>query len=169
MLAFNQTKHDLSWSLSGQKYSCEAWGSVDLPEELWLASKRLGLPLDVSPVPPEHRAKVQVEDERKASDESALFALKARAEAAEAEARATKGEIERVKTELSESQGKVKHFAKESERILGLLNAALVEKVTAEKLMDEANKRATEAEAKVIKADSLLSEARKPRAEKRAG
>ncbi len=167
MLAFNQTKHDLSWSLAGQKYACEGWGSVDVPEELWPACKRLGLPLDVASVPPELRAQVRIEDERKASDDSALHALKDRADKAEATARSLKGELERTITERDEARGGAKQALAEIEALKSKLARAEADKKTAEEMLDTEAKRATDAEAARIKAEALLSErSKQPKAEK---
>lgn len=167
MLAFNQTKHDLTWSLAGQKYSCEAWGSVDVPEELWSACKRLGLPLDVASVPPELRAQVRIEDERKASDDSALHALKERAEKAEVTARSLKGELERTITERDEARGDTKRALGTIEELRSQLARANADKATAEEMLDAEAKRATDAEAARIKAEALLAEkSKQPKAEK---
>lgn len=168
MLAFNQTKHDLSWSLAGQKYSCEAWGSVDVPEELWPACKKLGLPLDVASVPPELRAQVRIEDERKASDDSALHALKERAEMAEASARSLKDELQRNIVELAESRGETKRANDEILALKSALARANADKKAAEEMLDAEAKRATDAEAKAIKAEALATE-RKAEPKKKTG
>ena len=168
MLAFNQTKHDLSWSLSGQKYSCEAWGSVDLPEELWQASQRLGLPLGVASVLPELRAQARIEDERKASDDRVLYALKERAEKAEATTQSLQSELERVITERDEARGETKRALSAVEDLRSQLARANADKKTAEEMLDTEAKRATDAEAGRIKAEALLTETRKSKGEKRA-
>lgn len=169
MLAFNQTKHDLSWSLAGQKYSCEAWGSVDVPETLWPACKQLGLPLDVASVPPELRAQVRIEDERRASDDSALHALKDRAEKAEATARSLKGDLERTITERDEARGETKRAVSAIEDLRSQLTRANADKKTAEEMLDAEAKRATDAEAARIKAEALLAERNKPEPKKKTG
>lgn len=169
MLLFNQTKNALSWSMSGQTFACEPWGSIDLADDLATLSRKRGVPLDVAPVPPEHRAQQRVADERRASDDSVLLAMKDRAEAAEAAARSAREELGRVKTELSESRGDTKRVTAELETRTSELARALADKKTAEELLDQEAKRATDAEAKAIKAEALLAETRKPKAEKRAG
>ena len=167
MLAFNQTKHPLSWALSGQKFACEPWGSIDIPGELWGACVRLGLPLDVAPVPPERRAKERVEDERKASDDSVLLALKDRVAAAEAAARTIKEELERTKIELSDARSETTRIRAENDKLVADIVRIQADKKTAEDLLDDAAKRATDAEAKAIRIEALASERAKAKSEKR--
>jgi len=168
MLLFNQTKNHLKWSMGGQSFACEPWASLDLPDEIAEHCTKRGIPLGVAPVAPEHRAQVRVEDERKASDDSALLAMKDRAEAAEADARAARGELTQAKQDLSAARGESKRLADELEKRTGELSRCQADKKTAEELLDAEAKRATDAEAKAIKAEALLSETRKPKPEKRA-
>ena len=170
MLAFNQSQHTLSFSTGGVKFSCEPWGSVDIPDEFWGACVRMGLPLDIASVPPEKRAQVRVADERKASDEAIVHALREQAEAAEAVSRNLRTELQAKISELSEVRSEAKKLTEERDGLKSQLARALSDKKTAEELLDAEAKRATDAETRVIKTEALLAERSKaqPKTEKRA-
>lgn len=168
MLAFNQSQHTLSFSAGGQKYGCEPWSSVEIPDELWAACVRMGLPLDIAAVPPEKRAKVQIEEERKTSEEAALFALKERAEAGEARAASLHDDLQKKIVELSDARAEIKRLTTECDGLRAQLERTASDKKTAEELLDAEAKRATAAEAKAIKAEALATERAKQKADKRA-
>jgi hypothetical protein len=161
MRLYNQTKHNLSWKIDGVQYECEAWGPIRIPDELLYAIKSRGLPLDVTPVAPEHRAQARIADQEESDREKPLLALKKAADEAQANERSAKQEVERLQVELGAANDTVRELRdivtvarEECNRLTG-------EKVAAESLLSEAGKRATDAEERAIKAEALLAELQK--------
>lgn len=163
MRLFNQTKNELAWSMGGQAYGCEPWGSLEVPDELVPACRSRGLPLDVAPVSPEARAQVRVADERAAADQAPLLALKAQAENAQAGEREAKRELESASVEISRLRSELRAANELADSLRDQLARVTSDKDAAEQLMSAAEQRATEAEAKAIRAEALLTEQAKPK------
>lgn len=158
MRLFNQSKHQLGWSMGGQSFTCEPWGSVDVPEELVGAAKSRGLPLGPVQVAPEVRAHVRIAEERAAADQAPLLALRKEADEALAREKAAIAELERCQGDLARLN---RDYRETNERIATLtdkLARAEADKAAAETLLSETSAQATASEARAIKAEALLSE-----------
>lgn len=168
MLRFNQTKHRLSWAMSGQAFVCEPWGSVEVPDEFWPACVSQGLPLGASAVMPERRAQQVIEDERIARDNDAFAAMKRRAETAEREAKEAKGALDLAQVELSDVRAALVKAEAKHAGLAAELERARADKSAAESLLSEQAKRAEDAEVKAQKAEALSAE-RKGELKKKTG
>lgn len=156
MRLFNQTNRRLAWGMSGLQFDCDPFGAVEVPDRLVDACRSRQLPLAVTPMAPEVKASVTVQDEmrtaradelKRARDELAL------ARAGESEARRAAEECNTLKV------AKVAECDALGQRVLELeealraeradKDAALAElKQTAAKLADaEDRAQRTEAQA----------------------
>jgi hypothetical protein len=158
MRLFNQTKNSLSWSMGGVAYSCEPWGAVEVSDELVDIARRRGLPLDVAPVAPEARAKQRISDEQEASKENATIALKGKLDDAVAALEAAKGELGSVQVALSEARNQLRLSGEENARLQTQVGSLLADKEAAEQLLAHESARATDAEARAIRAEALVTE-----------
>jgi chromosome segregation ATPase len=158
MRLHNQGKNALSWDMGGERFSCEPWGAIEIPDALVSAVRSRGLPLDVTPVAPELRAQVRVADERAASDAAPLLALRKQADDAQASERAAKAEVEALSVELSAERGKLRDAREQNAELAKKLKAAAADKEAAERLLTEASAQATASEERAIKAEALLAE-----------
>lgn len=169
MLRFNQTKHRLSWSMSGQAFECEPWGSVEIPENLWEACVSRGLPLGITATAPEQRAQERIEDEKAARERDAFAAVLKRAEAAEADANVAKAELGRTQIELSEARAATVKADTKCAALASELARTKADKEAAEQLLSQEAKRAEEAELKFQKLQALSAEKKQqPKREARA-
>lgn len=162
MLLFNQTKNALSWGLGGEKYACEPWGSVELTEETAEVAKRRGLPLDVAPVAPEHRAQARIEAEADASKLDALRSLRSQLDLAIAADKAARDELGRMNIELSSVRDTLRQERAKYETLGLELARVKADKDAAEQLLTAESTKAADAETRAIKAEALLHEATKP-------
>jgi hypothetical protein len=168
MRAFNQTKNRLGWSMAGVRYECEPWESVELKDPLYAAARKLGIPLDVAPVAPELRAAVRIAEERQASQEAPLHALKALADSAQASERAAKEELGRLSVELSQARSDLREANERLVRMRDELARIKADREAAEALVSETAAQATAAEERAIKAEALHAES-KPKGRPRHG
>jgi hypothetical protein len=158
MRLYNQTKNQLGWSLGGKKLEAEPWGPVDIPDALAAAVRKMGLPLGIAPVAPEHRALVRVADEQAAAAAEPLRVLKAAADAAQAGERAAKEELERMSVELGSVRGELRQARESITDLKGRLKQALADKGAAEALLSETAANAEASEARAIKAEAMRGE-----------
>lgn len=157
-LLFNQTNKQLSWSMGGRKFSCAPWESVDIPGDLADACKRRGLPLGVTPVPPETRATRRVEESKQAASNDELTALKAQIKDAKAEA-ASSSEFAAKQQRATESlTQKLRETQAENARLREQLSSVTADKKAAEDLLSDTAKQATHAEERALKAEAVLNE-----------
>ncbi len=163
MLRFNQTKNALSWKLSGQVFTCEPWGSVDIPDGLVQACVSMGLPLGVSATAPEQRAQERIEEEKRARENDAFAAVLRRAEAAEADAKAAKAELERLQVAMSDTRAAFVKLSTERDALAGELARTKADKDAAERLLSEQAQRAEDAEVKAQKAEALSAAKAEPK------
>lgn len=162
MLRFNQTKNRLSWSMSGQAFECEPWGSVEIPDEFWEACLSRGLPLGISAAAPERRAQERIEEEKRAREGDAFSTVLKRAESAEAYAKDCKLQLERAQIELSEAHAALVKADTKNVALANELARTKADKEAAEQLLSQEAKRAEDAEVKAQKAEALATEHRKP-------
>jgi chromosome segregation ATPase len=162
MRLYNQTKKNLSWSMGAATFACEAWGSVEIQDDLVPLVLSRGLPLDVAPVAPEQRAQAQIADAVEAGKSDALRALRDQAEDARAAERAARDEIARMSVELSEARERAKKAESAAEKLTGDLSRMKADKQAAEELLAAEGVRATDAETRAIRAEALLEDAKKP-------
>jgi hypothetical protein len=163
---YNQSKNQLGWSMGGVAYSCEPWGVVEIADELVSAAVSRGLPLGPVQVSPEERAQVRIADERAASDQAPLLALKAQLEQAQASEREARAELGRVSVDLSTAKNALREAGELNEKLGDKVRRLESDKAAAEQLLTEADKRATDAEARAIKSEALLTERDKPKKQK---
>lgn len=162
MRLFNQTKNALSWAMGGEKFACEPWGPVDIPDEMVDPAKRRGLPLGEAPIAPELRAQQRIADEADASKLDALRSLKAQVELAVAGEKSAKDELGRVHTELSSARDALRQERAKTEKLGQEVARLKADKEAAEQLLAQESARAVDAETRAIKAEALLQEASKP-------
>lgn len=160
---YNQTKNALSWKMGDppEVYECEPWGSVDIADDLVWAAHSRGLPLDITPVAPELRARTRVADEQAANQDAPLRALKEAAEAAEASERAAKLELGRVQVELNEAREALRESNELVTKLGRDLGQAKSDKDAAESLLVESGAQATASEERAMRAEAMLSDAQK--------
>ncbi|HEU4544363.1 MAG TPA: hypothetical protein VFR23_24745 [Jiangellaceae bacterium] len=169
MRLFNQSKNELRWTLGGSAFEAEPWGPVDVPDEFVAAVRKLGVPLAVSPVAPEARARQKVSDDATAQQDSALRGLKQRAEVAEADARAAREELERLSIELSKAREGQRTAEEAARELSEQLARAKADAKAAEGLLSEQASKAAEAEEKALRAEAMLVDrAEKPKKSKQA-
>lgn len=155
MLQFNQTKNALKWSMSGQVFDCEPWGSIDLDAEQAAASLSRGLPLGPAPVAPEVRAQRRLAEEAEDADKQAFQALKREADEAKAAAKDAKERLELSLVELAEAKDATRKANAEIASLKQRVTELEADRTAAEQLIQETSKAAAESEAKAIKAEAL--------------
>lgn len=158
MLLHNQSKQALSWSMSGKTFKCDAWGSIDIPDKFVAACKSRGLPLGPSPVAPEIRAKRKVEDDRLATDDSAVRAIANERDEAKANLESARAELEKASVEISNARSEAEKLKKSCADLHRQLNDAKAAKEAAEKLAAAAQNAAAKSEERALKAEALLSQ-----------
>jgi hypothetical protein len=94
MILHNQSKHHLRWKISMREYTCEPYGSVDIPDMFVKHCKKRGLALDVSPVPSEVRANATLRDATEAARSDELVLLRNEVELAKASEKEAKRSLE---------------------------------------------------------------------------
>lgn len=161
MRLYNQTKKSLEWSMGAESFSCEAWGSVEISDELAPFAKARGLPLGVSPVAPEQRAQAQIAEAVEAGKGDALRALRDQLDESKASERAAREEIARLGVELSETRERARKSEALTEKLTGDLARLRADKQAAEELLSAEGVRATDAETRAIRAEALLADAPK--------
>jgi hypothetical protein len=154
MLQFNQTKHALKWSMGGQAFACEPWGSVKLEPEQVEACKRRGLPLAPAPVAPEDRAARVVAEEHAEASKGELQTLKREADEAKAAAAASKRDADTALVELDAERGKVRLLKDKVAKLEQHVTKLEADAKAAEQLIQETAKAAADSEAKAIKAEA---------------
>lgn len=158
MRLFNQSKNQLGWSMNGERYGCEPWGPVEVPDELVAAVKSRGLPLDVAPVAVELRAQARIADEQAEAAEAPLRALRQQCDDAQASERSAKEELARLSSELTAARDELRRERDRAAKLEVELKRVSADKDSAEALMSEQAKKAAEADAARIKAEALLTE-----------
>lgn len=103
MKLHNQSKNSLRWEMSKRVYTCEPWGSVEVPDQLVELCKSRRLPLAVTPVAPETKASVLVADERRAAEAAEVNQLKARVAELESGMAAASEELDRAQRERTQA------------------------------------------------------------------
>lgn len=161
MLLYNQTKNPLRWKISMTTYTCDAWGSVEIPDMFVMHCKTRGLPLDVSPVAPEVRANVGLADATSKANSDELVILRNEVELARSSEKSAKSELEKVKTSLSDAQSdatKLQVSVAEQKRVNGEQKAELQ---AAEKLLEETAKKLVESTKAVERLEATIAELKK--------
>jgi hypothetical protein len=104
MILHNQTPKQLNWEMGGQKFACEPWGPVDVPDQ-WveLCAKRT-LPLGQSPVPAESKASVRAKAAQDTARSDEVRVLKGQLEESQAVAVSAQKEAEDVKRKLTQEK-----------------------------------------------------------------
>lgn len=117
MRFFNQSNKPLKWDMSGVEYVVEPFGPVEIPDDLVAACRSRGLPIDISPVPPMHKAEITVRAEAEAARTDEARLLREQIEEVTASFQSAKAEAERAKVDLG---GREETIAKQRERIAEL-------------------------------------------------
>lgn len=147
----NQTKQRLSWDMGGRKFSCEPWGSVELPENLVVHCRKRGIPLDVVPVAPEMRAHVRMQDEIDAARADDIKALQRQVKTAQASEAFAKEELNRVQLQSDKVGARCRELEAECARLEAELESCKADKRAADELIEETAKQATDAEEKALR------------------
>lgn len=103
MRLFNQKSLPLSWDIDGDKFTCEGYGAVDVPDKLAWVCKVFELPLGPAPVSEEVRGARKAERERAKAEQRGDGQLRKEAALAHADLKAAREETERVANELAEA------------------------------------------------------------------
>ena len=158
---FNQTNKPLSWKLSGQAFTCDPWGSVDVPREYVDPCKKLGLPLAETPIAPELRAARRVEEERAAASDDVFSKVQADLKDALAAKESANAFSEEQQKKAEHLAAKVREALTENERLKGQLKELAADKKAAEDLLGEESRKAALAEERAQKAEAILAERKK--------
>jgi hypothetical protein len=169
MQLFNQGKTALSWGMSGEAYSCEPWGAVEVPDALVEAVKSRGLPLAELPIAPESRARARVAEEEAAAMAEPLRALRKEADEAKADAEQARAETEKKHDELTKARVELRETREALAKAEAAAKRALQDQDAAEKLLSESAAEAEAAESRAIRAEALLNEKTEKPKTKRAG
>jgi hypothetical protein len=153
-IRYNQTKNELNWSMGGSPFKVEPWGSVSLDDQLMRLCLARGLPLGDVRVPPEHRARIKVEEEKRASENAPLLKLKEQADKAAESERAARRELEERNVQLVKALEKGRDLSARIKALETELAAAKADKGAAESLLAESAREATESAARAIRAET---------------
>lgn len=146
MLLHNQRKGTLRWEAAGTVYEWEPYGDCEVPDKFLPHLRAQGFPVDVSPVPPESKAKQAFDEERALREQSEIRKLQERL--AEAEARAAEAcraaEAAEIRAErsgevLDTAEAKLKAVTDENHRLKS-------DAETYEKMLAEANAKVEQLE-----------------------
>jgi hypothetical protein len=113
MIKHNQTKNALSWDVGGNQFTCEPWGTVDIPEHLVDLVRKMGLPLGNAPMAPERKAVAVSDAAKDAARNDEIRLLRDRVRELEAQAAVDSAQIEREKGESFKARESVAKLAKE--------------------------------------------------------
>lgn len=170
MRLFNQTKNQLRWSMGGQSYEADPWGTVtpEIPDGLVSVTKSMGLPLSSGPAEPAQRARQQVADDAAERSKQALFALRKQVDEAAATERYAREQLDARDIELSTVRSELRELKQRYDQLRDKLTAAKDDAKAAEGLLAEQSAKAAAAEERAIKAEALLHE-HKTKPAKRTG
>lgn len=144
MRLYNQTNSKLSWQFGSRHFSAEPFGPVEIPEQFVAFCRRRRLPLDVSPIAPEVKAKALVEEEKTAERNDEIRRLKDSLEIAVATERSAKAEAMAEKQELAAAREKIGQLEKALTKAADQLRATEADKAAlSAELSDLARKLAS--------------------------
>jgi hypothetical protein len=107
MLLHNQKKLPISWRGGGADYEWEPFGSCEVPDRFYPIMKAEGVPVGISPVPPQSKAQIALDEESERSAASEVVRLKKRIESAEAEVETVKDTAEAARASEREALEKL--------------------------------------------------------------
>jgi hypothetical protein len=113
MIKHNQTKNALSWDVGGNQYTCEPWGTVDIPEHLVDLVRKMGLPLGNAPMAPERKAVAVSEAAKDAARNDEIRLLRDRVRELEAQAAVDSSQLEREKGDSFAARESAARLSKE--------------------------------------------------------
>lgn len=158
---FNQGKPALKWDMSGRTWSCEAYGAVDMPDDLVEHCLKRGLPLGLNQVAPEIKALVSLDEASVAARSDEVLALKHDLGVANIALSSAKSELEAAVAQVKSLENAVTardHKVTE----LGLqLKEVSADKLASEQLLSETAKSLADAEQRATLAETALAEAKK--------
>ncbi len=155
MLLFNQTKNPLKWTMGGQVFACDPWGSVDLESGQVKACLRRGLPLASTPIDPEVRATRRIAEEQEEASKGVFQALEREANEAKGAAKAAKTQLDATLAELDAERGKTRLLREKVAKLEQHVAELEADAKAAEQLIQETSKAAADSEARAIKAEAL--------------
>lgn len=95
MKQYNQSDRAISWEMGGKSFSCEPYGSVDVPDELVPFARKRGLPLSGAPVAAEAKALRKAEAEKKYAEESDVIKMRDQLAVLEASVKTAEVELDK--------------------------------------------------------------------------
>lgn len=110
MKQYNQSDKSLSWEMGGKSFSCEAYGFVDVPDELVPFARKRGLPLSGAPVAAEAKALRKAAAEKKYAEESDVIKMREQLAVLEAS-------VKTAEAELDKERAAATKLAKKSENL----------------------------------------------------
>lgn len=158
---FNQGKPALKWDMGGRTWRCEAYGAVDMPDELVEHCTKRGLPLGLNQVAPEIKALVNLDEASVAARSDEVLALKHDLGVAQIALSSAKSDLENavahtkaLETAVTARDHKVAELALQ-------LKEVSADKLASEQLLAETAKQLAEAEQRATLAETALAEAKK--------
>lgn len=143
---YNQTNKALDWSMGGKKFACSPFDHVDIPDELVEACKSRHLPLAVTPIPPEAKAKTTLAVEQDLARKDEVRLLKIELDDAKAREAIAKKTAENLQADLSDRDGKIVKLTKELDQTKDRLRIVESDKTAAESLLEETGRKLVHAE-----------------------
>lgn len=170
MRLYNQTGQKLRWEDGAFKYVWDPYGFKEVDERLVEHMKAQKLPVDVSPVSPERRAKAEVDAATEAALNDQARKLSQELEAVNGDLSAARLELERVKVDASKLETQLQIADREKSDAIDRATAAQsdLDALRAETLaLAKGGVAESDAEAAKAKAatESMVSELGKARAE----
>lgn len=135
MRLFNQTKNALRWSMGGNTYECEPWGSVVVDDDLVAPVRSRGLPLDLVPVAPEVKAHARVAEAQAEVRDEALDGLREQVVRSKSDAATARAEVEAQSVELSKERERATKLERDLELTKAQLATSASEQQAAEALL----------------------------------
>lgn len=155
MRLFNQTKNNLAWSMGGEAFACEPYGSLVVDDALLEPIRSRGLPLGVAPVPPEVKAVQRVAEAEADSKNGELATLRAAVVTAQAEANAARQEVELASVATSRANERATVLERDLAAARSSLESAQSERLAAEALLEGQAGAESQAVAEVTKRAAL--------------
>ncbi len=161
MLLYNQSKNHLRWKISTTVYTCEPWGSVEIPDMFVMHCKSRGLPLDTVAIPPEVRADTTLADANDKARNDEAIRLRHEAETAKISEAAAKAELESLLKVLESEKAKslklevsLAEQKRQHEELVG-------EQRATEQLLEESARKLTESKLQLERSEAAYAELKK--------
>lgn len=148
---YNQTNKRLSWEMGAKTFSCAPFDYVEIPDDLVDPCRSRGLPLGVTPIAPETKAKSALDAEQEAARKDEFRQLRLELETVQAGERTAKSTAESLSDQLSDSAKTVQRLEQELVAAKDQLRIKTGDHEAAVALLEETGRKLQHAEDWIVK------------------